>query len=121
MNQQQNQLRTVLQALALPVTGQLRLYPYEACTVNRLIEEFEDLKPLFVAEFGDGLTESQVAVLNLLHQDLLRVCLEHICSDVALRRSGMWRRVRLLARSALLAFGWPLVLPPQDEPAVVVC
>jgi hypothetical protein len=116
MNQQQNQLRTVLQALALPVTGQLRLYPNEACKVSRLIQEFEQFEPVFVAEAADDLTVGQKAVLASLHHDLMRVCLDHTCTDVALRRSEVWRHVRLLARSALLAFNWPLALPPQAEP-----
>ncbi|MAT96347.1 MAG: hypothetical protein CL608_04320 [Anaerolineaceae bacterium] len=118
MNTQQNQLRTVLQALALPVTGQLRLYPNEACKVSRLIQEFEQFKPVFVAEAADDLTEGQKAVLASLHHDLMRVCLDHTCTDVALRRSEVWRHVRLLARSALLAFNWPLALPPQAEPVL---
>lgn len=119
MNHQQNQLRSVLQALALPVTGQLRLYPNEACKVSRLIQEFEQHRPGLTADAAESLTEAQRAVLASLHQDLMRVCLDHTCTDVALRRSEVWRRVRLLARSALLAFNWPLALPPQFEPAVV--
>lgn len=115
MNQKQDQLRSVLQALALPVTGQLRLYPDEACKVSRLIQEFEQHEPLFVAEAAESLTEAQKAVLASLHQDLLRVCLDYPCDDVTLRRSEVWRRVRLLARSALVAFNWPLALPPQVE------
>ncbi len=118
MNYQQNQLRSVLQALALPVTGQLRLYPNEACKVSRLIQEFEQFEPVFVAEAAESLTEAQKAVLASLHHDLMRVCLDHTCTDVALRRSEVWRRVRLLARSALLAFNWPLALPPQVEPVL---
>ena len=119
MNHQQNQLRAVLQALALPVTGQLRLYPNEACKVSRLIQEFEQSEPVFMADAAGNLTVAQKAVLASLHQDLMRVCLDHTCSDVTLRRSEAWRRVRLLARSALVAFNWPLVLPPQGEPAIV--
>ncbi|MCA9920232.1 MAG: hypothetical protein KC445_19875, partial [Anaerolineales bacterium] len=68
---------------------------------------------------ADCLTVAQKEVLASLRRDLLRVCLDHACTDVALRRSELWRRVRLLARSALLAFNWPLALPPQFEPAVV--
>lgn len=117
MNHKQNELRSVLQALALPVTGQLRLYPNDACKVSRLIQEFEQYEPVFVMEAAECLTEAQKAVLDSLHRDLMRVCLDHTCTDVALRRSEVWRRVRLLARSALLAFNWPLVLPPQVEPA----
>lgn len=113
MNMQQNQLRAVLQALALPVTGQLRLYPDEACKVSRLIQEFEQSEPPFLAEWNDCLTEVQRAVLASLRQDLMRVCHEadHACTDVALRRSEVWRSVRQLARSALLAFNWPLAVP----------
>ena len=118
MNTQSNELRAVLQALALPVTGQLRLYPNEACKVSRLIQEFEQSEPLFVAA-ADCLTVAQKEVLASLRRDLMRVCLDHTCTDVALRRSDVWRRVRLLARSALVAFNWPLALPPQFEPAVV--
>ena len=118
MNTQQNELRSVLQALALPVTGQLRLYPNEACKVSRLIQEFEQFEPLFVTEAAGGLTEAQVAMLASLRQELMRVCFEHTCTDVVLRRSEVWRRVRQLARSALLAFNWPMVLPAQAKPVL---
>jgi hypothetical protein len=84
-----------------------------------LIQEFEQSEPLFVAA-ADYLTDAQKEVLASLRCDLMRVCLDHTCTDVALRRSDVWRRVRLLARSALVAFNWPMVLPPQFEP-VVVC
>ncbi|MBK8901770.1 MAG: hypothetical protein IPM53_11340 [Anaerolineaceae bacterium] len=120
MNSQQNQLQAVLQALALPVTGQLRLYPNDACKVNRLIQEFDQFETMFVAEVADCLTEGQKAALSSLRMDLMRVChdADHACTDVALRRSDVWRRVRLLARSALVAFNWPLALPPQFERAL---
>ena len=120
MNNQQNQLRSVLQALALPVTGQLRLYPNEACKVDRLIWAFEQAEPLFLAKWDGCLTETQQAVLASLRHDLLKVCeqTDHACTDVALRRSEEWRRVRLLARSALLAFDWPLALPPLAQAVV---
>ena len=120
MNMQHKQLRAVLQALALPVTGQLRLYPDEACKVSRLIQEFEQFEPPFLAEWNDCLTEAQRAVLASLRQDLMRVCHEgdHACTDVALRRSEVWRSVRQLARSALLAFNWPLAVPAHIEAVV---
>ena len=115
MNMQQNQLQSVLQALALPVTGQLRLYPNDACKVSRLIQEFEQYEPVFMAESAECLTEAQKMVLASLHHDLMHICLDHTCTDLSLRRSEVWRRVRLLARSALLVFNWPLALPPQAE------
>ncbi len=83
---------------------------------NTLLESI--LLPFFwgtSAEAANSLTEAQKTVLASLHQDLMRVCLDHACTDVALRRSEVWRRVRWLARSALLAFNWPLALPPQAE------
>jgi hypothetical protein len=121
MNRQQNQLQSVLQALALPVIGQLRLYPNEACKVSRLIQEYEQFEPLFMVEVEGRLTEAQKAILASLRHDLMCICHEadHTCTDVELRRSKVWRRVRLLARSALLAFNWPLALPPQVS--VVSC
>lgn len=83
-----------------------------------MIQEFEQYEPFFVAEAVENLTEAQKAVLTSLHHDLMRVCLDHTCTDVALRRSEVWRRVRWLARSALLAFNWPLVLPLRVEPVL---
>lgn len=124
MNNQQKQLQTVLQALAMPVTGQLRLYPNDVCKVSRLIQEYEQFEPPFLAETGHRLTMAQEDVLRSLRRDLRIMCGEaseadHACTDLALRRNVAWRRVRLLARSALLTFGWPLVPLPIAEPMLV--
>jgi hypothetical protein len=117
MNTQQNQLKSVLQALALPVTGQLRLYPNDECKVERLIQEFDQFEPLLLAEWAGCLTTAQIDLITLLRRGLMHVCGEagHNCTDVTLRRSKAWRKVRLLARSALLGFNWPLVAPTQFE------
>ncbi|WP_420642790.1 hypothetical protein [Candidatus Leptofilum sp.] len=117
MNSQKSELRAILQALALPVTGQLRLYPNEACKVSRLIQEYEQSEPQFLAIWETSLNESQQAVLGSLRHDLMQICLgaDHACTDLALRQSARWQRVRVLARSALVTFGWPLALPPQFE------
>jgi hypothetical protein len=111
MNQQQNQLRSVLQALALPVTGQLRLYPSEVCKVSRLIQEFDQSEPIFLAQSGGSLTTAQNGVLISLRNDLRIACgeVDHTCNDIALRRNVAWQRVRLMARTALLLFDWPMV------------
>ena len=52
MSYQQKQLQSVLQALAMPVTGQLRLYPNEACKVNRLIQEYDQFEPTLFGGMG---------------------------------------------------------------------
>ncbi|WP_420630844.1 hypothetical protein [Candidatus Leptofilum sp.] len=111
MNTQKNELRAVLQALALPVTGQLRLYPNEVCKVSRLIQAFEQSETVFLTKWETCLTEAQTAVLASLRRELQNLCQEadHVCTDVALRQNARWQRVRLLARAALVTFGWSLV------------
>ena len=125
MNNQQKQLQSVLQALALPVTGQLRLYPYDDCKVNRMIQEYEQIEPSFLAGWQHCLTGSQEAALALLRRDLTAVChgmgeMNHTCTDMALRRSAKWRQIRLLARRALLAFNWPFLNSEHLEPMLLM-
>lgn len=120
MNNQQNQLQSVLQALALPVTGQLRLYPHVECKMNQLIQDYEQLEPLFLAEWDGYLTLEQEIALASLRHDLIAAYAEadHVCTEVGLRRSAAWRRVRSLARTALLTFDWPLVQTAVREPVL---
>lgn len=114
MNFANEQLKYALQALALPMTGQLRLFPNRTERMDRLSTEYERWQQLVLYEQADALTRSQRTVLTSLAERLMQLQ-DHCClsgSEVSWRRCPEWRQVRSLARQALLTFNWPLDLPP---------
>jgi hypothetical protein len=115
MNDDLQQLRTALQALALPVTGQVRIAPDDCTRINALAGAFSTACPPICADTDAPLAAVQRAALARLEEQLARVCGEvtsPLCSELALRRSRAWRQVRLMAREALVRFQWPLEPPP---------
>lgn len=119
MNDDLQQLRTVLQALALPVSGQVRLAPDDCTRISVLIGAFNSACLPVCSDTDAPLAAAKRAALAQLEEHLARVCGEvtsPLCSELALRRSRAWRQVRLMARETLLQFQWPLEPPPMDAP-----
>jgi hypothetical protein len=114
MNDDLQQLRHVLQALALPVIGQVRLVPDDCRRIGALIGAFNAAYPPVCAEIDAPITAAQGDALARLEAQLAQVCGEatsSLRSELALRQSREWRQVRLMARETLLGFGWTLELP----------
>ena len=108
------ELKSVLQLLSLPVTGQVRLVEDDCTRIARLTGAFSAARHAVQAEADDVLTPAQVrllADLDGLLAEVHRRTPARLCSELALRRSDDWRQVRYLSRAALLGFGWPLELP----------
>jgi hypothetical protein len=111
MKQSLQELECALQILAMPVTFQMRLDVGGACRVGALRRRYDvALRKL------DAVTRRQAGVLSELDKALALIRPFPECSDSALRMNESWRRVRGLARVALLAFGWRLRLPPRETP-----
>lgn len=115
MNDDLPQLRFALQALALPIIGQVRLAPDDCTRIGLLVEAFNAAYPPIHAESGTPLTVAQAAALTRLEAQLAQVygqATPSACSELALRQSHAWRQVRLMARESLVQFQWPLEVPP---------
>lgn len=114
------ELKSVLQTLGLPVTGQVRLVEDDYTRIAILTDAFSAAHHAVRAEAGDDLAPEQVRLLADLDRLLVEVHRQsptpRLCSELALRQSADWRQVRYLARATLLRFGWPLELPPGCRP-----
>lgn len=114
MNDNLQQLRTVLQALALPVIGQVHLIPDDCRRIGALIGAFNAAYPPVCAEIDAPITVAQGEILARLEAQLARLCgeaMSSLRSELSLRHSREWRQVRLMAREALVRFGWTLEAP----------
>lgn len=117
MNDDWQQLRHVLQVLALPVIGQVRLLEGDSTRISLLVEAFNSAHHAVNEEMGTSLTPAQKTALARLEKQLTWLCSETdspLCSEQALRQSCEWRQVRLMARAALVHFRWPLEAPPLE-------
>lgn len=112
------ELKSVLQMLGLPVSGQVWLVEDDCTRIAVLTGAFTAASYAAHVEAGNALTPEQVkllADLDRLLVELYRRSPTALCSELALRRSADWRQVRCLARAALLRFGWTLELPPGSR------
>ena len=116
MNDDLQQLKAVLQLLALPVIGQVRLVE-DDCAVEDLAEAFDATHHAVRTQLGGELMPEQVRTLARLDEQLARLRRESsppLCSELAMRQSGDWRQVRRMAREALVRFSWTLEVPPAE-------
>lgn len=116
MNEDIQQLKAVLQILALPVLGQVRLVEDDCDRVDLLAAAFNTAH-LSLRDGGDlPFTREQVAALTRLDDQLARLRDESsspLCSELALRTSHDWRQIRLAARVALARFNWKIAIPSE--------
>lgn len=114
MDDNLNELKNVLQLLALPVTGQVRLVRDDCTRVDQLARAFAHAHDAVRAGGDLPLTRERAGALAQLDDQLARLsgpAAQDICSELALRRSMEWRQVRTLARESLVRFDWPLEVP----------
>lgn len=108
-------LKMILQTLALPVTGQVRLVADDGAPVEVLAAAFSATHQSVHTTAGTKLTSQQAHALARLEDQLANVCRESappLALELAMRRSSEWRQVRTMAREALVHFQWPLEVPP---------
>ena len=107
-------LKTTLQTLALPVSGQIRLVASDGTPVEALAAAFSATHQSIHMTACTKLTPQQARALARLDDQLAGVCRESappLASELAMRRSSEWRHVRTMAREALVHFRWPLEVP----------
>jgi|SRR6185503_12858313 len=108
-------LKHALQALAMGPEVQTRLFPEFVCKANEMVFEFELWYERLISKAADALSDSQRLQLVAI-EDAIAAMSEadnQLWSDEGLSSRPEWERLRVLARSALQTFGWPLEKPPS--------
>lgn len=118
MDAKWEQLRNLLQLVALPVTGQLRFLADDCCRMEYLARALRAWRRELPVELAATLNPGQEHVLAQLERQLVNACRERtspLWTDRAMRQSEGCRQARRLAREALLKFGWFLEVPPRES------
>ena len=115
MNGKFQELQNALQILALPVTFHMSLDVDDKCLVSMLSQPYFSWRRGNIRKVLPQLSQLQCEVLFRLDDALLQATSLPDCSESTLRKYGVWRRTRLMARRALLAFGWELKMPPSNS------
>jgi hypothetical protein len=103
--------------LAADSTAQLSLYPDYVDVAEELALDFDDW---FRVVSQDQLSEEQVRALDAIDDHLTAMSrggadfAEEVWCEEALRDHARWSELRVLAIAALVAFGWPIEVPPRD-------
>lgn len=117
MNDDLQQLKTVLQVLALPVTGQVHLVGDDFASIEVLVKAFDTTHHTVRTQAGAALMPEQAKTLTRLGDQLGRLRRESssdLSSELAMRQSKDWRRVRVTAREALVRCRWKLEVPSAE-------
>jgi hypothetical protein len=120
MSESAQELKNVLQALALPVTGQVRLVVDDCARVERLARAFKAAHHAVRDEGAIALTPERDGALLLLDERLAQVSEQTpapLCSELSMRQSPEWRQIRRMARETLVQFDWPLQVPSRASHA----
>lgn len=115
------QLKWTLQALAIPASDQKELFPNWVATPDELALDFDHWESVVRGNYGEELSKDQADRLAEVSRKLSSMSRTgsdfepELWEESALRSSQHWMDVRLLAASALDAFGWPVESPPSDS------
>jgi len=119
--EKESQLRNLkwsLQALAVPPSEQLALFPDYAANVDDLAVDFDKWASVIRTNYENDLTSTQTESLMAIERRLSlisRLGAEYdpdIWTEAALGKDEHWAAIRSLAATALEAFGWSVESPP---------
>ncbi|MBA2304733.1 MAG: hypothetical protein H0W08_19160 [Acidobacteria bacterium] len=111
-------LKWSLQALAVPPSEQLALFPDYAAKVDDLAVDFDKWASVIRTNYETDLTSTQTESLTAIERRLSlisRLGTEYdpdIWTEAALGKDEYWAAIRTLAATALEAFGWSVESPP---------
>ncbi len=108
-------LKHSIQLLACPADIQLRMLPDFVCKADELALNFDNWKDVVLRNVSFDLTPAQKASLAALDSSLLEMTNAGppLWTEDSVRQSDEWAHTRVLAATALDAFGWPLEIPPS--------
>jgi hypothetical protein len=111
------QLQQSVQALALPATTQLALFPDFVCKAEELALGFDHWWLCVSSRAIGVLTEDQQRLLQEINSRLSRMSgaeNAHLWTDDGLGIDPAWQQVRQLAQQTLAVFDWKAEVPPLD-------
>jgi len=103
------EMRAVVSILALPGKDALAQMPAGPNRAEKLALRFDEIYTLFVGSLVTLPTEAQLACLQQIDSELQAMSdpeLSDLWADSAVVEHPQWEHLRVLARSALLAFEW---------------
>ena len=108
-------LKHSIQLLACPADVQLRTLPDFVCKADELALDFDHWKDVVLDNFSSELTPAQEASLAAINSSLSEMTEAGppLWTEDSVRQSDQWANTRVLAATALEAFGWPLEIPPS--------
>src|SRR5688572_32607527 len=114
------QLKWALQALAIPASDQMRLFPDFVVVADELALDFDQWQTVVLGNYDGELSTEQTSSLSEIDRTLDRMSRSgadftpELWTEVALSSNRHWADLRRLAGAALEAFGWPVESPPCD-------
>jgi len=111
-----DQLRWAIQALALPASDQVRLFPSFVCVADELTLDFSHW--FEVVSGCGGLSAEQRTALHYLDERIgafSGAAHRDVWTVEALHAHPAWMQFRQCASGALVAFGWPQEVPPTNR------
>ena len=119
------ELKWSLQALAIPASDQLSLFPQLAAMgahapADELALDFEHWASVVHDNYEEELSPAQAGALAAISETFTTMSGDaaefgaELWTEEAVRSSSHWQDVRRLATVALEAFDWPLESPPRD-------
>lgn len=109
-------LQHSLQALAIPATEQVRLFPDFVVKTDELVLDFDHWRQCAVENYGSEMTQAQASRLAAVDSHINTANASgdrSVWGETALRTHPFWERLRGIAAHALKAFGWPQDIPPS--------
>ncbi len=107
-------LKHSLQALAADASEQNKLFPKFTVKPDELVIDFDNWHSAAFAECEHDMTIQQVEALSAIDRLFESAKPDSgAWAEGALETHPFWKDIRVLARKALMAFGWPLELPPS--------
>jgi hypothetical protein len=103
-------LKHSLQALAIPASEQVSLFPDFVIKTEELILEFEHWRVTALKNYRADLTDKQCDSLAAIDAHSTAPSKE-VWDESALASHPFWQHIRRLAKESLDAFEWPLDAP----------
>ncbi|HZD10939.1 MAG TPA: hypothetical protein VE553_06325 [Candidatus Binatia bacterium] len=121
MDEKLEEMKVILQTLALPVIGQVTLLKEDCTRVALLAGAFDAAHQALQAGGVESLSMAQYGALERLDRQLTAVgrpARSSVCSELSMRQSPEWQEVRTTARETLIRFEWRLEIPATISPLV---